>query len=81
MADQLKVRDAFRSLDLLVQIDPWMSATAKEAHYVIAPTLQFEVPGISNTFDLISGAFPGVAMPDRGASTRPPSSPRRRAPT
>ena len=61
--DQLKVRDAFRSLDLLVQIDPWMSATAKEAHYVIAPTLQFEVSGISNTFDLISGAFPGVAMP------------------
>ncbi len=61
--DQVKVRDAFRSLELLVQIDPWMSATAKEAHYVIAPTLQFEVPGISNTFDLISGAFPGVAMP------------------
>ncbi len=61
--DQVKVRDAFRSLELLVQIDPWMSATAKEAHYVIAPTLQFEVPGINNTFDLISGAFPGVAMP------------------
>jgi anaerobic selenocysteine-containing dehydrogenase len=61
--DQLKVRDAFAGLDLLVQIDPWMSATAKAAHYVIAPTLQFEVPGISNTFDLISGAYPGIAMP------------------
>ena len=60
--DQLKVRDAFRTLELLVQIDPWMSATARMAHYVIAPTLQFEVPGINNTFDLMSGAFPGVAM-------------------
>jgi anaerobic selenocysteine-containing dehydrogenase len=61
--DQLKVRDAFRSLDLLVQVDPWMSATAREAHYVIAPKLQYEVAGISNTFDLMLTGFPGIGMP------------------
>ena len=43
--DQLKVREALESVELLVQFDPWMSATAKLAHYVIAPTLSLEVPG------------------------------------
>jgi anaerobic selenocysteine-containing dehydrogenase len=61
--DQLKVRDAFRNLELLVQVDPWMTATAREAHYVIAPRLQYEVPGISNTFDLMLTGFPGIGMP------------------
>jgi anaerobic selenocysteine-containing dehydrogenase len=61
--DQLKVRDAFRNLELLVQVDPWMTATAREAHYVIAPKLQYEVPGISNTFDLMLTGFPGIGMP------------------
>jgi anaerobic selenocysteine-containing dehydrogenase len=61
--DQLKVRDAFRSLELLVQVDPWMSATARQAHYVIAPKLQYEVAGISNTFDLMLTGFPGIGMP------------------
>ena len=36
--DQLKTLRALRSLDLFVQVDPWMSASACVADYVIAPT-------------------------------------------
>ena len=43
--DQLKTIEALRSLDLLVQSDPQMSATAQLADYVIAPKLPYEVPG------------------------------------
>jgi anaerobic selenocysteine-containing dehydrogenase len=40
--DPDKTFAALRDLDLLVTIDPRMCATAKLAHYVIAPPLQFE---------------------------------------
>jgi anaerobic selenocysteine-containing dehydrogenase len=40
--DQEKVVRAFRGLDLLVAIDPFMSATARLAQYVIPPKLQYE---------------------------------------
>jgi anaerobic selenocysteine-containing dehydrogenase len=42
--DQLKTAKALRSLELLVQIDPWMTQTSKLAHYVIPPTMNFEAP-------------------------------------
>jgi anaerobic selenocysteine-containing dehydrogenase len=42
--DQLKTIDAMRELELLVQVDAWMSATARMAHYVIAPTMAYEKP-------------------------------------
>jgi anaerobic selenocysteine-containing dehydrogenase len=45
--DQLKTLHAFRSLELGVTLDPRLSATAKLCDYVIAPKLQFEVPGMS----------------------------------
>jgi len=51
--DQLKTLDAMRSLELLVQIDVRMSQTARLAHYVIAPKMSFEVPGISQMGDLL----------------------------
>ncbi|HXK22969.1 MAG TPA: molybdopterin-dependent oxidoreductase [Myxococcota bacterium] len=51
--DQLKTLDAMRALDLLVQIDVRMSQTAHLAHYVIAPKMSFEVPGISQMGDLL----------------------------
>ncbi|HJP41716.1 MAG TPA: molybdopterin-dependent oxidoreductase [Dehalococcoidia bacterium] len=45
--DQLKTLEALKSLELLVTLDIKMSATAKLAHYVIAPKLSLEVPGIT----------------------------------
>lgn len=49
--DQRKTVAALRSLDLLVQIDPWLSHTARLAHYVIAPKLALETAGVSLTYD------------------------------
>jgi len=57
--DQRKTVAAMRALDLLVQIDPWMSATARLAHYVIAPRLALETPGVSLMYDY--DAAQGVA--------------------
>ncbi|MBW2314398.1 MAG: molybdopterin-dependent oxidoreductase [Deltaproteobacteria bacterium] len=42
--DQRKAEEALASLELLVVIDPLVSATAELAHYVIAPTLSLERP-------------------------------------
>ena len=41
--DQLQTIEALRSLDLLVQIDPWMSQTAELATYVVAPRMTPEM--------------------------------------
>ena len=49
--DQHKVQRALQSLDLLVTVDPAMSATARLGHYVIAPTLPLEVPTVSSFFE------------------------------
>ncbi len=49
--DQIKTVEAMRDLELLVQIDPWMSATAQLADYVIAPTFGFEIPGVNIVHD------------------------------
>ena len=40
--NQLKMASALEDLELLVAVDPWMSATAKRAHYIIPPVLQLE---------------------------------------
>ncbi len=40
--DQRKVVRAFRSLDLLVAVDPFMTATSRLAHYVLPPKLMYE---------------------------------------
>jgi anaerobic selenocysteine-containing dehydrogenase len=42
--DQAKTVEALRSLELLVQIDPWMSETAKLATYVLPPRICLEIP-------------------------------------
>jgi len=42
LPEQAKAVEALKSLDLLVTLDPRLSATARLAHYVIAPTLAFE---------------------------------------
>ncbi|MGE0308089.1 MAG: molybdopterin-dependent oxidoreductase [Acidimicrobiia bacterium] len=45
--DQLKLTKAFDALDLLVSIDPRMTATARRSHYVIAPKLSLEMPSVT----------------------------------
>ena len=45
--NQAKTRRALESLDLLVVVDPQVSATARFAHYVLGPRFGFETPAIS----------------------------------
>jgi anaerobic selenocysteine-containing dehydrogenase len=47
LPDQRKAARALGALDLLVTIDPWMSATAQLADYIFAPTMQYEQIGLS----------------------------------
>ena len=45
--NQARTRQALESLDLLVVIDPQVSATGRYAHYVLGPRLGFETPALS----------------------------------
>jgi anaerobic selenocysteine-containing dehydrogenase len=64
--DQDKVVRALRSLDLLVAIDPFLSPTARLAHYVIPPRMQYErtdsIP-INGQIDLMPLPFMQLAQP------------------
>jgi anaerobic selenocysteine-containing dehydrogenase len=56
--DQAKTLAALRSLELLVQVDPFLSETAKLAHYVIAPKIAVERPSTSQfVADQAGGGF------------------------
>jgi anaerobic selenocysteine-containing dehydrogenase len=60
LPDQRKAVKALSSLDLLVCIDPWMTPTAKLAHYVLPPLMQYERGDLSmevNGFDLWPGSW------------------------
>lgn len=54
--DQLRTHAALKSLDLLVVLDPEMSATTRLAHYVVPPLLSLEVPGTSLLMESIKYA-------------------------
>jgi anaerobic selenocysteine-containing dehydrogenase len=45
--NQAKTRRALESLELLVVVDPQVSATARHAHYVVGPKFGFETPAMS----------------------------------
>lgn len=58
--DQQKTIAAMEKLELLVTIDPEMSATAKLAHYVIAPRLSLEQPGHTLPIETLSAYAYGM---------------------
>jgi anaerobic selenocysteine-containing dehydrogenase len=58
--DQHKTRRAMDALDLLVTLDMKLAATSRLAHYVIAPKLSLEVPGLSLSMETLEQTY--VAM-------------------
>ena len=72
LPDQRKTQAALAALDLLVTFDPELSATARLAHYVIAPRLTLEMPGMTQAAELLKyfGARRASVPPTR--NTRPP---------
>ena len=76
--DQQKTVAAMKKLDLLVQIDIKMSATAKLAHYVIAPKHTLEMAGITLNQDYLALYGVGFGYPEAygqytPAITHPPA--------
>ena len=57
--DQIRTVEAMKALELLVCFDPHVSATAKYAHYVVAPTLPFEVSGPTALNEMVGNFGPG----------------------
>ena len=55
--DQLRTYEAMQALDLLITLDIKMSATAKLAHYVIAPKLSLEREDTTLPNEALSGVF------------------------
>lgn len=81
--DQHKVFAAMQDLELLICIDPQISATARLGHYVLAPTLALEVPAVSSynervgTWGMIWGFdvpyaqyAPAIMPPPQGSDLR-----------
>ncbi|MFC4946672.1 molybdopterin-containing oxidoreductase family protein [Pseudonocardia sp. GCM10023141] len=62
--DQLKVVDALRSLELLVQVDVEMSQTARLADYVIAARLPYEMPGTNGFMHRMAEYSVGAGLPE-----------------
>jgi anaerobic selenocysteine-containing dehydrogenase len=69
--DQRKTIRAMQALDLLVQIDPWMSQTSKLADYVIAPRIWLEVAGTSQVLDWLTRNGTGYGQSDPYAQYSP----------
>jgi anaerobic selenocysteine-containing dehydrogenase len=71
--DKTKMMAALRSLELLVVLDPHMTATASLAHYVLPTTLQYERPDIPITLgfplylDAWSQYTPAIVKPPQDA--------------
>ena len=42
LPDQAKAVEAFRSLDLLVTVEPYMTTTAQLSHYILPPLMMYE---------------------------------------
>jgi anaerobic selenocysteine-containing dehydrogenase len=69
--DQQKTISALKSLSLLVSIDPWMSATARYADYVIAPTMPLESAAMTSMLDSLALRATGYGIGDAYAQYSP----------
>jgi len=63
--DQEKTLAAMQALELLVCVDPHLSATARLAHYVVAPTLPLETAGVCGFWEqaIAAGTIYGFDLP------------------
>jgi len=69
--DQPKMLRALEGLDLFVQIDPWMSLSARYADYVIPPPMPLETAGLSITADLMTSRATGYGLGEPFAQYSP----------
>ncbi|WP_260850914.1 molybdopterin-dependent oxidoreductase [Rhodococcus sp. WB9] len=60
--DQRRTVEALESLELFVQIDPWYSASARVADYVIAPTMPLEAPSTTVFLDALAARGTGYGI-------------------
>ena len=74
MPDTLRLREALQALDLLVVIDPYMTPTAKYAHYILPPKMQYEradlpisLPGFTLLTDNWCQYTPAAIDPPEGS--------------
>ena len=51
LPNQVRAIEALSALELLVVIEPFMSTTARLAHYILAPKLQYERPDLPTLAD------------------------------
>jgi len=75
MPDHARMVEALHSLELLVCIEPYMTVTARFAHYIFPPKLQFEradlpssVSGFTLMLDNFSQYAPAVLNPPKGST-------------
>ena len=61
--DQRKTLAAMQKLDLLVTLDPELSATSRLADYVIAPKLTLETPGFTQPIEALKYFGIGIGYP------------------
>ncbi|MDJ0852670.1 MAG: molybdopterin-dependent oxidoreductase [Myxococcota bacterium] len=69
--DQGKTLRAMKRLELLVSLDMKMSATARLAHYVIAPKLSLETPGLSISSEAIEQTYVAIGYTEPYAQYTP----------
>jgi len=69
--DQRRTRAAMEKLELLVTFDPEMSATSTLAHYVIAPRLTLETPGMTQAAEALKYFTIGIGFPRPWAQYTP----------
>ncbi len=74
LPDQVKAVKALQSLELLVAVEPFMTATARLSHYILPPKLQLERTDTSPTpiyeafYDLpVAQYVPAVVEPPKGS--------------
>jgi anaerobic selenocysteine-containing dehydrogenase len=72
LPDQHKVVEAFRGLELLVSIEPYMTSTAKLSHYILPPKLMYERPDLP-LYGLERALYPAPFMQYTPAHAIPPA--------